>query len=139
MTKVYLVEYGEYSDKGISSVHTNRDEANAIARNDGSQVLEYELDEPFDENARPYLRPGEYQYLVRMMHDGNRASVIEEFDKTYNEARCLWVNSQWINGRCWARSEGKAIKIINDRRSGWLAAGKPNGVKGDDGWSKWEL
>lgn len=139
MTKtVYVVEGGAYSDKYVAAVFSNRDDANALAYTiDPSGVYELELDPELSEAEKRHIRPGEYAYNMAMDTDGNNAQAWETWREPANE---LWARNDLkrLSSSCWATSEQHAIKILNERRSAWLAAGKPmtEAVKQSDYWMK---
>ncbi len=125
---MYGIEFGEYSDRYMhEAVYTSRDDAYAVARTGGGIVLEFGVDPPLAAEAVRLRRPGERFWYVHMRQDGDGASANEEAPKIDDDHEASAASERY-NGfttRCWARDEVHAIKIGNDRRLGWIAAGKP--------------
>ncbi len=120
---IYLVEIGAYSDRYIAGAFSKRDDADAYARRHEGHVLCVTVDEEqFDEETRRFLRPGEHSYHVAMAAGGNDAEA-EEMWTDPQDYLNVWGNNERFTGECWASSEEHAIKIVNDRRTQWLAIG----------------
>lgn len=131
MTTVYIVECGEYSGRFIAAAYDNQDWADAYARANDGCVLEIEIEETLEEEAKRYLRPGERYYWVGMNRDGNDAQAWPQWNEkkaTAPETFGVQKGGRRIVTGCWASSEEHAIKIVNDRRSRWLAVGGPEGT-----------
>ncbi len=136
--KVYVVTHGAYSDTSVTGVYTSRDDANAVARTgDDGYVEEYDLDPPLTEKQARHIRYGESVYNVTMDLDGNDSQVNEHWVSEVHDGLRVRVDSdnvaRRLSGTCWARSEEHAIKIVNDRRSQWVAMGSlVGGLAGRD-------
>jgi hypothetical protein len=141
MTTVYVVEFGAYSDSYVGGVYTSEDEANAVARTNDGYVSSYELDPPLSEAERRHLRPGECVYRVSMGADGNDAQANPHWGPEPSGDLSVRVDSdnvaRRLSGDCWARSEEHAIKILNDRRSQWVAMGSLVGGQVEPRVSGW--
>lgn len=132
---VYVVRAGEYSDTWTVGVYTKPDHADAVARAKDGYVEDFEIDPALDEDAVRHLRPGERLYQVLMRRDGQEARAWPQWSgdaDMYLSANYAHHN---IVGRCWATSEEHAIKIVNDRRIAWLAAGSPLSRAKQHGWA----
>ncbi len=140
MTTVYVVEFGAYSDSYVGGVYTSQDEANAVARIDGGYVSSYELDPPLSEAEQRHLRPGEHGYQVSMGMDGNDSTINEIWGEV-SDGLSVRLNSddkaRRLSGSCWARSEEHALKIMNDRRTQWIAMGSLVGGQVEPRVSGW--
>lgn len=129
---VYVVEYGSYSERYVAGVFTDRDAAAAFTRAGYGTLTEHEVTNELSPAAQRQLRPGERRYKVIMDRTGNEASAWESFAPVEDVLRHLWVqfykgNPVWFTGDCWASDEEHAIKILNDRRTQWLAMGAHTG------------
>ncbi len=126
---VWAVMCGAYSDKYLAAIFTDHDKADAYARAYDGHVSEYELDEVLDEKAARHLRPGEHLYTVAMDADGQNAGAWEYWKgqaDTFLDVRISKEGiAQRLSADTWATSEQHAIKILNERRSFWLAQSSP--------------
>ncbi len=136
--KVYVVTFGAYSDSYVGCVYTNQDDADATARAGGGYVEEHELDLPLSEAETRHLRPGEHVYQVGMYVDGSGAHADKTWQPRPHDGLFADVGYDnkvgYLKGTCWALSEEHAIKILNDRRSQWIAMGSLIGTRKSDGW-----
>ncbi len=132
---VYVVECGEYSSKYVAALFSDSDSAAAYARANEGHVMEYDLDEPLSENETRQLRRGEHRYQVSMDINGLNAQANESWEPLEKPVEYLHARidrdgtPRRINGQCWATSETHAIKIINDRRTQWIANGPHVGLE----------
>ena len=124
MKKIYVVTAGCYSDYGIVAVFD--DEALAEQLVQGVGEATGMTVETFDLNpGADALRQNLLPFLVQMKRDGSEATGKvgspdePSFDLTDLEA---YVKSRGDNygddvrGKCWARDEAHAIKIVNEKR-----------------------
>ena len=120
--RVYIVTTGNYSDYSIFSVHTDKDTADRVSRENHGDVACWPLDD-----EHPKLQDGYSYWRALMKQDGNRASASWEYDciehEELNEVD-LSVDhdgTAWIGGVVSAKDEKHAIKILNERRAQILA------------------
>lgn len=122
LTDIYLVECGEYSGRYVAGAFRTAEEADAAARAWDGYVTEVDFGELGDKEKR-FLRPGERQYHVSMDSDGNNAEASATWSAAEDllSVRIRDEKPQRFSCTCWAPSEQGAIKILNERRSAWLA------------------
>lgn len=141
MTTIYVVEAGMYSDRYIVGAFTSVDNADAVARAENARVIDVEVDSPLSAEHKRHLRPGERLYHVLMKADGNDVTTDVIFEDLDTSGRDRYsARYDRLMFRCWATSPEHAIKIANERRTGWLLGGKrlattPNA----HGWVEIEL
>ena len=136
MSEVYVVEAGEYSDTWVVGVYTVRDNADAVAREHDGRVEKHLIDPPLSDEEKRRMKPGERLYHVRIAEDESIAWPMWVPEPPTNDLQAS-LEQGAVVGQCWARSKKHAIKIINDRRLSWIAAGSPlNGKKRPGGWRK---
>lgn len=126
--KVYLVEFGEYSDRFIAGVYSTEERAKVAASPDGG-VTEYEIDVAFDLYDRG-LRP----FWVTMSYDGEVVKILKgeystETATRWNVASSIPFGvrktSVWdcIEVKTWAKDEQHAIKVASEHHAQVVAAG----------------
>jgi len=145
MTTVYVVEAGAYSDRWIVGVWSDRFEAEAVARTSDAIVYEHTLDEPLTREQRAALR-NESFFTVSMTASGQQAQARNCSGGEETNPNIISFARGYDGGRfitdLYAANEEHAIKIANDRRTAWLAAGgehAPGGKSRNYGWVSWEL
>lgn len=131
--KVYGVGAGEYEQYTVFAIYTNRDHADAVARDCGGDVTNYELDEPLTDDQRTHLRPGERTYRVRLDDDGSQVWI--EWTMPPCRQSCNARKNAFIT-TVWASSEKAAVEAAKLERQEWIAAGNPQGNPDDYGWCK---
>ena len=145
MTKVYAVTLGEYSDAWVSAVFSTMDLADSYARINEGHVDVFEIDDGVNEQVISRVRPGLFYFQVSMGVDGQgaRATMIWKEEEGADRSVYGSVQHNRLMSTCLARDEQHAIKIVNDRRSGWLAAGGFTGQaekkRSDYGWLKYKF
>lgn len=128
--KVYIVEFGEYSDRNVSGVYSTKERAKIAARSDGD-ITEYEVDEAFDLYDKG-LRP----FSVTVSYTGNILRIVNDGYSTNAETRCrvstdsytVWPLPQapiWnhLDVSTWARDQNHAAKIASEHHAEAVAAG----------------
>ena len=123
--KIYVVCTGEYSDRGVSAVFTNRDNAYAYMSAVDGDIDEFDADPDLNAEEQKHLRPGLRPFRVKMDADGNNARAeLESLQVKPEMSIRIGANGELESfvGYCWAPDEQHAIKIVNERRSGWLAS-----------------
>lgn len=123
---VYVVELGAYSDRYVAAVFTNEDQAAAYARANDGTVGHFDLDPELGEDEKRHLRPGQHAYSFSMDYDGNQAQAWEIWKDPDESLRVRVSGGKPVRlaGGCWASSEKHAIKILNEKRTGWLIGGQ---------------
>lgn len=138
--KVYGVWYADYSNSRVGgAIYTDRDIAEAVCCETEGDLLEFDLDPSLEESTRRYLRPGERFYSVSMDINGNDAEAWPKYPKsdTPDESDAVSKDGKHFSSACWATDEKHAIKIVNERRGGWLAGGSRIGrLPGAPYWNK---
>lgn len=131
MSRLYGIWYADYSNSSVGgAVYSSRDDAVAVARETGGDVAEFDVDPLLSEKAKKLRRPGERFFNVTMLPDGNEAQAYEEYpaEELPDESSSVRVTAAGEVVRttfsCWASDEKHAIKIANDRRRQWIAAGE---------------
>lgn len=121
--KVWAVTVGAYSSAYVAAVFSDEDTAYEWAYDNDGHIDEFAL----DETAPRKLKRGERYWDVRMSPDGNgaQATVCEWKPPHGDDGLFYGEHHEELTATVMADSEEKAIKIVNDRRSGWLAAGRP--------------
>lgn len=132
--KIYVVEFGEYSDRSITGVYSTHERAEVAATPDG-YVTEYELDAAFD-----LYDKGLRAFNVEMHYDGSvvkvtnygywsevKAHVGMASTDNFIDSHSLPFRWNCIRVTTWARNGEHAIKIANEHRAEFIAAGW-NGV-----------
>lgn len=130
--KVFVVEFGEYSDRNVYGVYSTEDRAKVAASSDGD-ITEYKVDEAFDLYDKG-LRP----FFVEIGYDG---TIIKVTKCEYRSERATQTNmastdrfgSSYIPGQkfkwnvlnvaTWARDEQHAVKIASEHHAEFVAAG----------------
>lgn len=121
MAKVYLVTEGEYSSYHVCAAFSTEEKAKEAAAllRDG-YIEEFELDP-----ASPHP-PGLRFWDVLMNGDGTvvhaRMQSVDLATQTKENA-CPWSERGKWSFDIWAKDEGHAIKIANERRIQMLASG----------------
>lgn len=125
--KVWVVERGEYSDRGIVAVFSTEAQAHAFADPYGDSVSEFTLD---DATMPP---PGMKPYVVSMDYDTGEASVHQKHhepdDGPPRAGYRTWHGAKSATGpthmtvECWARDEVHAVKIASEKRAEMRALG----------------
>lgn len=130
---VWVVEDGEYSDYHVVGVFTSRENAERIKQLCGGEVSEWPIDPAIEE-----LNAGLWPYSVCMAIDGTTERVTRVDTMSYyslNDGVRLWKRTQApayrgtpgvqdaIFGTVWAESEQHAVKIVNEKRTAYLATG----------------
>lgn len=150
MTTLYGIWYADYSNSSCGdAVYSSVDQARAVARATGGDVIELELDPPLDVKTQALVRPGECEYHVGMDASGDDASARENYSEdkaTAREFLSVRIDPKTgkpdrFTGRTWAQDEKHAIKIVNERRTRWIAQGsrvgptpRQNPYQHDYGW-----
>lgn len=129
--KIYIVTSGEYSDYGIDSVYSNKENAEKYIKLYPS--IRYEIEE-FDVDEEMALinkiRDEEITiYLVSMFRNGNIEEVRKELPSIYLVKKALAGKyNLWTENRLgmWviAKDEKHAIKIVNEKRVQLIATNK---------------
>ena len=146
---LYGIWYADYSNSSAGdAVYSSRDDADAVARATDGDVICFELDPSLDAVAQKLRRPGERFYAVAMSRSGKESqawakySAEESPDETVSVRVSKAGKVERFNASCWAADEKHAIKIVNDRRTQWIAAGEqfdsaPQPIGGHDyGWRR---
>ena len=132
--KIYAVSQGEYSGYEIFGLYSTKElaeEAKKLFASDNG-IEEYELD------ALPAHRKGLYFWEVAMNRQGDivpdrrsEAGVVRTSVTEYREGNDAYpVDSSFrskktdaMRFRVWAKDEGHAIKVANERRAQMIASG----------------
>ncbi len=142
MAPLYGIWYAEYSNSYVGgSVYSSRDDAEAVCRSGGGDLIEFELDRPLEGAEQKLRRPGERVYHVGMEPDGNGAQANARYEDEDVDAsvsiRVVGGEARHFSTKTWAHDEKHAIKIANDRRTQWLASGgELPGQTDNYGWGK---
>lgn len=146
---LYGIWYADYSNSYVGdAVYTSRDDADAVARASNGDIVEFEVDPPLNKKTHKLRRPGERFYHTAMNCNGHKAQAWDSYPSELHPAEDMSVRVnkggevERFNVACWAEDEKHAIKIANDRRTQWIAAGglfskEPQITHGHDyGWRK---
>lgn len=126
MAKIFVITKGSYSDYSIVGMFSTKEKAQQALdvlsiydKNDN--IEEYELDE-LDTLTKKFKR-GYRIYRVEMDRDGNVKDDIEVTNDIDT-----WINKNQQRGMLWgnvlAKNEQQAVKIMNDRRTQFIASGE---------------
>lgn len=127
--KIFIVTSGQYSDYTIEAVFTSKALAERLVASyfpakDG-RIEEYEADA-----LEGHLKRGLVEYMVHMNLDGSNASARPSLSLVAAHERCnfLYMADGIFPERLYAEiattSAKRAIKILNERRSQFLADGR---------------
>ena len=118
MDKVYIVFTGEYSGRGIKSVHTDKIIADRIAVEVHGDVEEWSVNV-----AGPMLAPGLSYWYASMQSDGDNAYACVDGgdDEAESDLGHIHLKDGYISGIIAARDKKHAIKIMNERRTRVMA------------------
>jgi|GEM_PF-5609905 len=127
--KVFVVEFGAYSDRYVYGVFSTEERARIAAAPNGD-VTEYQLDEAFD-----LYDKGLRAFDVAIAYDGTIKGIsnLDYRAGTSTQSRLLasgsYANLRWdsLSVTTWAKDEQHAAKIANEHRAEVIAAGW-NGV-----------
>lgn len=130
MQKAFLVTTGAYSDYSVEAVFSTKARAEEYAKHVAYAVVEDSLLDP----AIPQTPQGRSLYFVAMRRDGT------VFYHVHKDSECAIAKDKFtpfvyrnvtytdvMGCYIWARDYTHAIKIMNEKRLGWLAARKPWG------------
>jgi hypothetical protein len=135
MANIYLVTHGSYSDYsivGAFSTEANAEEFRKRVCPEG-EIEPYEVDDWL-----PQIRDGLRLFTVRMAADGTVEKVEESNAGVYDDPRYhlektreqpspeIWYGKVLLVGYMFARDEKHAVKIMNDRRTQYLATHPPS-------------
>jgi hypothetical protein len=128
VSKIYAVNSGRYSDRGIDALFDNREMAELFMKlnpSDGydgyKDIREYELNPGSAE-----MREGYSHYWVQMKDDGSLLNPPEI--RLYGMGEGLetefrpYRGGRFLNWKGWARSTEHAVKIANEHRIMLLAS-----------------
>jgi hypothetical protein len=133
MKTVWVIEDGEYSDYHVVGVFTSKENAERIRQLAGGTVAEWDMDPAIEE-----LNAGLWPYSVRMAIDGTTERVERQDGlSSYDIGRTvsLWERTKApayrdkpgtqdaLMGIVWAESDQHAVKIVNEKRTAYLATG----------------
>lgn len=137
MSKVYLVTSGSYSDYAVRAVFSTNALAEAfIEACQGKICSEFNNVEEFDLDPQGEAIRGKYRpFRVEMNIDGNNANAVEmdeDFCGDYCGALVPRGSYWWrrgynypppdrFRGNVLARDKNHAIKILNEKRTQWIA------------------
>lgn len=125
MTKVWIVEQGEYSGSYVSGVYSTEENARVAAGKDGD-VNEFDLDLGIDQ-----YRSGLRAFHVEMSKNGDtikaekcdflsfKAPSFDLMLRNLDLPRVYDVLSAFV----WAKDEQHAVKITNEQREQIIASG----------------
>jgi hypothetical protein len=112
--RVYVVETGLYSSKGVVGVFADETLANDwAAKLDQGQVTPFDLDA-----YKGRAEQGEVPFAV--VFDSPGSSDADAYQQSPNDAeyyKSREPNTFWV----WAKDREGALKIANERRAVWLA------------------
>jgi len=126
--KVYIVEFGEYSDRNVSGVYSTEERAQ-IAAASGGDITEYEVDIAFDlydKGLRPFLVIVAYSGDVLKVNSDEYSTNTTAYWRIATTDFALWPNKPtWncIDVYTWARDEQHAIKIASELHAEAVAMG----------------
>lgn len=130
MKKVWLVEYGDYSDYHVVGVFSSEENAQKVVTRLGDcdgTIREWVLDPGVEE-----LNQGLSLWAITMAANGDTTHCalctydLESFMTTW-KARPPHTYTDFLNMRVWAEDKVHAIKIVNERRIAMLASGELKG------------
>lgn len=124
--KIYVIETGEYSDRGIYAVLTDKEKAEQLLDfakgttwDHAADMITYETDD-YDKGVVPEIKS--IMYTVWF----DKLGHVDQIDKTYNhtgKAGSTWKNV-WtgdISVDVYADDEESAVKIAAEKRAKFLA------------------
>jgi hypothetical protein len=126
--KVYVVEFGEYSDRNISGVYSTEERAKIAASTDGD-ITEYEVDAAFglyDKGLRPFSVTISYGGdIVKVLKDEYSTETATCWNMASSVPFELYRTPMWdcLDVKTWARDERHAIKIASEHHAEVVAAG----------------
>jgi hypothetical protein len=135
--KVYLLTHGDYSDKVVTAVFTDQEEAMRVA-----ELTAGNVSEPFELNGFNVKEPpaGMKFWRITMLIDGevwcSEDSVLAQDGSRWETSWCMWDASSdkmhpRLGARLYAESEAHAIKIVNEWRGQIMAGVRPEaGIEG---------
>lgn len=115
MTTVYVVEFGEYSSRGVSGVYSTMERAREAAGEEGD-ISAFALDDA-DDAYTPWS--------VIMDKDGrvSRFSVRCTWQDASFLERAFGTHRRYAHFIVWARTKEQAIKAANEKRGQTIAMG----------------
>lgn len=137
---VWVIEAGSYSDYRVVGVFTSEKNAQLVADycnrpgsyGDKATVAEWSLDPIVAE-----LNAGRRQYNVCMLRDGTVERCNENEGGSYDleGSVSIWQRTKApayagkgvpdaMTATVWAKDSKHAVKIVNEHRAQWIAAGK---------------
>lgn len=138
MKKIYAVNTGCYSDYRIVALFSTPERAQefmaAVPDGDYNELEEFEL----DPKTADLIRRGYSTWTVHMLRDGNTERVTRSNPEIYevtNVGHRIWSRTQApayagkgipdiLTSTVWAKSEAKAVKIVNEHRAQMIANGE---------------
>lgn len=134
MRSVWVIEEGEYSDYHVVGVFTSKENAERVQKLcGGGTVAEWPLDPAIED-----LNAGLWPYYICMAMDGTTERIQRRDSiSTYRigNGPSIWRRTQApafknkpgvqdaIDGDVWAESDIHAVKIVNEKRTAYLATG----------------
>ena len=127
--KFFGIWYADYSNSSVGeAVYSKEEEAEAVARESGGSVIEFEFDPPLSDAAKKLIRPGEHIYMAGMAADRSNGRALKIYPEDEPET-CLFVRVDYknvvqdLNLLTWAKDELHAMKILSEYRARWIANG----------------
>lgn len=122
---VFVLEDGQYSDYHIIGVFSSRENAESVQRVVGGDINEVPLDPGIAE-----INAGLRRHYIYMQMNGDVTVHRQDDDGlwTYCKVEVLAKNGTPVNrgiyGYVWAESAEHAAKIMNEKRTAFLATGQ---------------
>ena len=124
MQRVFIVETGDWEQRGVEAVFRTEAEADAYARAHHGSVECFEI-AILTDNESPFLRPGERFYETGIDADGANGQAYPTWNKTDDDKLAVRIGKdgepQRFSWGCWASSEEEALKMMRERRKEWMA------------------
>jgi hypothetical protein len=140
VTKVWVIEQGEYSDYRVVGVFSSYENAKLIAdaingydgSSDDAEIREWDMDPAVSE-----IRKGLKRYFIHMERNGDVVRCDPQSVSTYSLVNKFYVwrrstapayigqnKSDLLDATVWARDGKHAVKIANEKRSQMIADGE---------------
>lgn len=123
--KVFIVEIGEYSDRQIVAVFSDKKKAKDYANARNGRSFSIELD---DRRKTTGLPSGMFAFAVSMNIDGNHAYCYKDDCYGFNPTKTCRYKDLFQSWQ-FARDKKHAIKIANERRIQHIANGTMDLIK----------
>ena len=138
MKTVYAVNSGLYSDYRVDAIFSTKEKAEefmgTIKETDFNKIEEYEIDPPVVD----LIKRGYSIWVVHMLVDGTVELIRRTEHDTYTISSIghrIWRRTQApayrgkgipdvLTSKVWAKTEQRAIKIVNEHRTQMIESGQ---------------